>query len=189
VAVALFGGVFDPPHAGHVALARAAKERFTPQRFIVFVAERPGHKEVVTPADVRLELARAAFPDDEVRLDPHERTIDLLRAESFDDPIFVIGADEFCEFLSWKEPDSVLERARLAVATRPGFPRERLDAVLEELDQPERVMFFEIEPNPSASRDIRDLAAAGAPLVGLVPDEVDALIRERGLYVREPGLH
>ena len=185
----LFGGVFDPPHAGHVALARAAKELLHPDRFVVLVSEHPAHKEAHSAADVRLELARAAFPDDEVRLEPYGRTIDLLRAESFEDPIFVIGADEFSHFLSWKEPDSVLERTQLAVATRPGYPRERLDDVLEELDQPERVLFFEVEPNPSASRDIRDLAAAGAPLDGLVPDAVGALIRKRGLYVREPGLH
>ena len=178
----LFGGAFDPPHIGHVKVAQAAKERYRPERFVVLVSERPGHKDVKLPADARLALARAAFPGDEVRLDPHARTIDLLRAERFDDAVFVVGADEFCHFLSWKEPDAVLEHARLAIATRPGFPRERLDDVLEELDQPERVDFFEIEPTPVASRDLRALAAAGAPLTGLVPEAVNDLIRERGLY-------
>jgi len=151
-------------------------------RLVVLVAERPGHKEVHVPAQTRLELARAAFPDDEVRLDPYARTIELLRAERFDDPVFVIGADQFAGFLSWQEPNDVLELTRLAVATRPGFPRERLESVLGELEQPERVLFFEIEPNPAASRDVRALAAAGEPLDGLVPPEVARLIRECGLY-------
>jgi nicotinate-nucleotide adenylyltransferase len=182
VAVALFGGAFDPPHVGHVAVARAAQERFDPERFIVLVSESPGHKDVHAPVELRLELARAAFPDAEVRLDPYPRTIDLLRAERYDDPIVVIGADQFAKFPTWKEPDAVLEHARLAVATRPGYAGELLDAVLEELDQPERVVFFELEPVPVASRDVRALAATGAPLVGLVPDPVAALIRERGLY-------
>jgi nicotinate-nucleotide adenylyltransferase len=185
----LFGGAFDPPHVGHVALARAAKERFAPAPLVVLVSERPGHKDVATPAAIRLELARAAFPDDDVRLDPHPRTIDLLRSESFDDPLVLIGADQFCDFLSWKEPDAVLAQARLAVAARPGFPRERLEAVLSQLVSPERVVFFEIEPVPVASRDVRGLAAAGAPLTGLVPEAVAALIRELGLYVRGVGLH
>ena len=57
----------------------------------------------------------------------------------------------------------MLALTRLAVATRPGFPPERLDSVLEGLEGPGRVIFFEIEPNPAASRDIRELAAAGAP--------------------------
>jgi nicotinate-nucleotide adenylyltransferase len=178
----LLGGAFDPPHVGHVALAAAAKERFGLPRLTILVAEHPGHKETYLPAETRLELARAAFPDDDVRLDPYPRTIDLLRGESFENPLFIVGADQFSNFLSWKDPDEVLERARLAVATRPGYPRERLDVVLEELDQPERVVFFDIEPNPAASRDVRALALAGMPLAGLVPDTVEKLIQERGLY-------
>jgi nicotinate-nucleotide adenylyltransferase len=182
VTVGLFGGAFDPPHVGHVAVARSAKAHFDLPQLTVLVSEQPGHKATHLPASERLELARAAFPDDDVRLDPYPRTIDLLRAEQFDDPLFIVGADEFRGFLSWKEPDDVLELARLAVATRPGFPRELLDAVLEGLEEPGRVIFFEIEPNPAASRDIRGLAAAGAPLTGLVPDAVNDLIRARGLY-------
>ena len=189
MAVGLYGGAFDPPHVGHVEVVRAAKEHFGLPQLTILVSEHPAHKDTNLPADVRLELARAAFPDEEVRLDAHARTIDLLRAEPFDDPLFVIGADQFCDFLTWKEPDGVLERAELAVATRPGYPPGPIDAVLEELDQPERVHFFEIEPKPVASRDIRELAAAGAPLTGLVPDAVNDLIRERGLYQGEPGLH
>jgi nicotinate-nucleotide adenylyltransferase len=180
----LFGGAFDPPHLGHVGLAAAAKRHFGLPQLTILVAEHPGHKETFLPAETRLELAKAAFPDDDVRLDSYPRTLDLLRGESFDDPLFIIGADQFSDFLSWKDPDAVLERARLAVATRPGYPRERLDAVLEELDQPERVVFFDIEPNRAASRDIRALAEAGAPLGGLVPDAVEKLIQERGLYGR-----
>jgi nicotinate-nucleotide adenylyltransferase len=178
----LFGGAFDPPHLGHVALANAAKQHFGLPKLTIVVAAHPGHKETYLPAETRLELAKAAFPDDNVRLDPYPRTIELLRGESFDDPLFIIGADQFSDFLSWKDPDAVLERARLAVATRPGYPRERLDAVLEELDQPERVVFFDIEPNPAASRAIRSLAETGASLAGLVPEAVERLIRERGLY-------
>ena len=56
----------------------------------------------------------------------------------------------------------MLELARLAVATRPGFPRERLDAVLARLARPERVVFFDIEPNPAASSDSRELARGAA---------------------------
>jgi nicotinate-nucleotide adenylyltransferase len=181
MAVALFGGAFDPPHNGHVALARAAKERFG-LPLIVLVSEHPGHKAVDLPADVRLELARAAFPHDEVRLDRHARTIDLLRAERFPDPLFLVGADQFLDFLSWKEPQAVLELARLAVATRPGATRAGADEILRLLVHPERVVFFEIEPNLAASREVRALAAAGASLDELVPPAVAALIEERALY-------
>jgi nicotinate-nucleotide adenylyltransferase len=185
VGVGLFGGAFDPPHAGHVAVAEAAKRLFDLPELVVLVSEQPEHKDAHLPAETRLDLARAAFPDDDVRLDPYGRTIDLLRAEPFDDPIFVIGADEFRDFPTWKEPDEVLEHARLAVATRPGFPQEELERVLSGLRRRDRVVFFDIEPHPAASRDIRAAAAAGEPLDGLVPEPVARLIEERGLY--RPG--
>ncbi len=187
--VGLFGGAFDPPHVGHVELARAAKERFAIPQLIVLVSAAPGHKDVLLPAETRLELAHAAFPDEEVRLDPYPRTIDLLRAEHFDDPLFVIGADEFCAFPTWKEPDAVLDLTRLAVGTRPGFPTEKIDAALDQIGRLDRILFFELEPNPAASRDIRAAAEAGESLDGLVPPAVAAIITKRKLYVRSSGLH
>ena len=120
----LYGGAFDPPHLGHVAVADAAREYFGVDRLVVLVSERPAHREVHASVEDRLALARAAFPRDDVRIDPNPRTVELLRAESFDDPVFVVGADQFLGFLDWSEPEEVLERARLAVATRPGHAQE-----------------------------------------------------------------
>jgi nicotinate-nucleotide adenylyltransferase len=165
-----------------VAVAGAARERFGVERLLVLVSERPAHRAVHASAEDRLALAQAAFPGDEVRLDPYPRTVELLRAERFDDPVFVVGADQFRGFLGWSEPDEVLERARLGVATRPGFPRDELEHVLAELVHPDRALFFEIEPNPAASTDVRARAAAGETLDGLVPPDVARLIEERGLY-------
>ena len=124
MAVALYGGAFDPPHAGHVALAARAKERFSLPRLTVLVSEHPGHKDVDLPAGVRLELARAAFPDDDVRLDPYPRTIELLRGERFDDPLFLVGADEFVDFLDLEGARSGA-RARAARGRDPAGLRPR----------------------------------------------------------------
>jgi nicotinate-nucleotide adenylyltransferase len=177
----LLGGTFNPPHNGHVALARTAEERFGDE-VVVLVAARPGHKEVALDADTRLELARAAFPDHEVELDPHERTVDMLETGRWRDPLFLIGADEFSDFMSWKDPEGVIARARLGVAARPGYPRERVETVLERLSRPERVELFEIEPLPISSEDIRDRVARGESIDGLVPEAVAELIEARGLY-------
>jgi nicotinate-nucleotide adenylyltransferase len=181
----LFGGAFDPPHRGHVELLRQARSQLGLDRLIVLVVADPGHKHVETSADLRLRLARAAFPDDEVVLDRHSRTVDMLRAHpEWDDPVFLIGADEFCAFGAWKGPNEVLRLARLGVATRPGFPRDRLDAVLRELAAPERVVFFELEPTPVASSDLRARLAAGDDVDGDVPAAVLAIIRGEQLYAR-----
>jgi nicotinate-nucleotide adenylyltransferase len=178
----LLGGSFNPPHLGHVALAREAVSHFGLDGLDVVVAANPGHKEVAVPGETRLELARAAFPEYAVVLDDHSRTIDMLRDGDRRDPLFLVGADEFCDFPTWKEPDAVLELAHLGVATRPGYPRARLDAVLRGLRRPERVAFFEIEPLDISSSDIRRRVAAGEPIGALVPAEVAALIEAHGLY-------
>jgi nicotinate-nucleotide adenylyltransferase len=179
----LFGGAFDPPHRGHVQLARSAKERLGLDRLIVLVSAAPGHKRVETPPDARLRLAQAAFPDDEVLLDTEARTVDTLRAHpEWRDPVFLIGADQFGDFLWWKEPDEVLRLARVAVATRPGFPREQLQRVLEGLAHPERVLFFDIEPTPVASRSLRERFQAGQEVGDEVPSAVRDIIRAEKLY-------
>ena len=178
----LLGGTFNPPHSGHLALARAAREYFDLDDLVVLVAERPGHKEVQLDAETRLKLAQAAFPDDEVEPDPHERTVDMLRAGRWREPLFLIGADQFADFLTWKDPEGVLALSRIGVATRPGYPRERLDTVLRQLSQPDRVELFEIEPVEISSREIRDRVSRGESVAGLVPPAVAELIESLGLY-------
>jgi nicotinate-nucleotide adenylyltransferase len=178
----LLGGTFNPPHNGHTALARAAQEHFDLDQLAVLVAERPGHKEVQLDAETRLKLAQAAFPDYKVEPDPHERTVDMLRAGRWSDPLFLIGADQFVDFLTWKDPEGVLALSRIGVATRPGYPRERVDTVLQQLSRPDRVALFEIEPAPISSREIRDRVSRGESIDGLVPPAVAELIESLGLY-------
>lgn len=178
----LLGGTFNPPHNGHLALARAAQKHFGIDDLVVLVAERPGHKDVQLDAETRLKLARAAFPDYTVEPDPHERTVDMLRAGDWREPLFLIGADQFVDFLTWKDPEGVLALSRIGVATRPGYPRDRLDAILQQVSRPDRVEMFEIEPVPISSREIRDRVSRGESIDGLVPPAVAELIRSLELY-------
>lgn len=183
--VGILGGAFDPPHVGHVALAEEAVRHFRLDRLLVRVVADPGHKAVDTAPQVRLFLAELAFaPLDaaEVSLDRFARTVDSLDALRLDDPVFLVGADEFAGFLAWKEPERVLELARLGVATRPGFDRSDLDAVLTSLSRPDRVELFAIEPLDVSSSGIRARLAAGEPVDGLVPRSVAAEIERLRLY-------
>jgi len=192
VTVGLLGGAFDPPHSGHVALAREAITRLDLDCLVIVPTGDPPHKQGETDAETRFRLAEAAFADlDGVELSRHELdregpsyTEDTARwaAEVYGDAVFLVGADEFCDFLSWHDPDGVLDAARLAVASRPGFPRERLDAVLAGLRRPDRVEFFEIEPRPISSRELRARIARSEPIDALVPAEVARLVAELGLY-------
>jgi nicotinate-nucleotide adenylyltransferase len=170
----ILGGAFDPPHDGHVALLEAAERQLGLDEIVIAVVADPGHKDVHCPAERRVELARLAFPGREVILDHHARTVDMLRDGPWVDPVFLIGADEYLDFPSWKEPDEVLRLARLGVATRPGFelppgPRDR-------------VLFFEIAPVPVSSRELRGMIERGEPIDGLVPPAVAEAIAGGGLY-------
>jgi nicotinate-nucleotide adenylyltransferase len=184
--IGILGGVFDPPHLGHEALARAAVRELGLDELLVTVVADPGHKdEPVSPADVRLELARRAFagvPEARVELDPHRRTVDSLEARDLDDPYFVIGADELAAFESWKAPARVLELARLAVAMRPGVSSDEVEAVRTRLGAGDRIVEFELEPAAISSTEIRERLACGASVDGLLAPSVAAEIARRGLY-------
>ncbi|HUF01429.1 MAG TPA: nicotinate (nicotinamide) nucleotide adenylyltransferase [Gaiellaceae bacterium] len=184
----LLGGVFDPPHLGHVALARAAIQELGLEKLFVLVVADPGHKEASTPAETRLALARLAFadvPGVEVELDVHARTVDSLEERRPEDAVLVIGADELADFHRWKRPERVLELVRLAVALRPGVPDEQLRRAHARLPSPDRILFFELEPVAVSSTEIRERVARGQPIDGLVPAPVGAEIERLGLYAGE----
>jgi nicotinate-nucleotide adenylyltransferase len=131
--VALFGGTFNPFHAGHL---RAAEEvlRALRLREIVFIpSATPPHKseEPLAPAAQRLawvEKATAGNPS--FRVDPLELeregpsyTVDTLLALqpklAPERPIFLLGWDAFCHLDTWHKPGQILELANLVVLTRP----------------------------------------------------------------------
>ena len=175
--IGVFGGRFDPPHLGHLALARAAVEHFGIDDLHVSVIADAAHKGSEATAADRLELARLTFAGlgATVQLEEHRYTVDALEASGYDDPIFLIGADELAALPTWKEPERVLELARLGVAARPGS---------EPPVTSPRVEVFELEPHPISSSELRRRAREGESLDGLVVPAVAEYIAARGLYSR-----
>ena len=183
--IGIFGGAFDPPHDGHVALALEAIDHFHLGRLLVRVVADPGHKEVETAPKIRLtlaELAFAAIDEAEVSLDPFARTVDSLEALDLDDPVFLIGADELAAFTTWTRPGRVLELARIGAATRPGSDRSELERVVGSLPRSGRVELFPITPLAVSSSEVRERVRAGLPIDDLVPVAVAAEIRRLDLY-------
>jgi nicotinate-nucleotide adenylyltransferase len=83
---------------------------------------------------------------------------------------------------SWKEPERVVELARLGVVPRPGVEMDDVRSALEELGAADRAEIIEMPLCGSSSTTVRQRARQGMPLRHLVPDAVIELIQERGLY-------
>ncbi len=175
MAVGILGGRFDPPHVGHLALARAAVEHFGLGELHVTVVADAAHKPSEASAEHRLAMVRLTFAglDARVELEEHRYTVDALEAAGYDDPIFLIGADQLAALPTWKEPERLLELARLGVATRPGW---------EAGEPSDRIELFELDPPPVSSTEIRGRIRRGEPIEGLVVPEVAEYIAARDLY-------
>ena len=173
----ILGGTFDPPQNGHVALARAALERLPIDRLVVLVVADPGHRVTVADAETRLQLAEAAFSGlGDVELDPHAFTVDAVRDGRFGDALFIVGADEGAVFPSWKDPEEVLRRVKLAVGTRSGYPPPDLERYGD------RVVAFQLVSPPVSSSEVRERVARGESIADLVPEAVAGAISRLGLY-------
>ena len=171
----VLGGRFDPPHLGHLALARAAVDHFRLGKLRVTVVADAAHKSSEAAVEHRLAMTRLTFAglDATVELEEHRTTVDALEARRYDDPIFLIGADELAAFPTWKEPERVLELTRLGVATRPGWQPEQ---------DSDRIEIFELESHPVSSTEIRERVGRDEPIGGLVVPAVAAYITEHKLY-------
>ena len=183
--VGILGGAFDPPHNGHVALAREAVDHFRLERLLVRVVADPGHKEVDTAPLLRLQLTELAFSPLEiadVSLDPFARTVDSLEQLGLENPVFLLGADELAALPTWTRPERVLELTRIGAATRPGTDRAELERVIASLSGQDRIELFPITPLPVSSSEIRERVAAGLSIDDLVPPAVAEAIHRLGLY-------
>ena len=187
----LFGGTFDPPHLGHLIVAAYVREELGLDRIMFMPAMTPPHKQdrEVSPGALRLAMVARAIDGDErfsvsdmeVRRGGVSYTIDTVREVLADAPgtalTVLIGMDNLVDFGSWRDPEGILDLARVAVMTRPGYRAAGGGASF--LPQ---MTLCEVPHIGIAARDIRDRVAAGKSIRYLVPAEVEAFIHEQGLY-------
>ncbi|HSD23135.1 MAG TPA: nicotinate-nucleotide adenylyltransferase [Solirubrobacterales bacterium] len=192
----VLGGAFNPPHVGHLLLAQEARWQLGLDRVLLMVTGRAPHKEIEDDpgAEVRLEMAVAAADGESgVEASPLEverdgvsysyRTLELLSEQHPRDELyFLLGADMAAGLASWREPERVLELARLGVVPRPGVGIGAVRSALERLGASDRAEIIDMPLCGASSTTVRQRAREGKPLRHLVPEPVISLIEERGLY-------
>jgi nicotinate-nucleotide adenylyltransferase len=185
----LLGGTFDPPHLGHLVVAECARVELPLDEVRLLVAGEPWMKgDAPTPAADRVRLTEAAVAaDPHLAVDAREvarsgptYTADTLAAVRDDEPdaelFFLLGEDAAAGLPRWNRVAEAFELATFVVVTRPGHPAPPPDAL------PGSVIHLEVPQLEVSSTELRHRFGAGLGTRYLVPDAVDAAVRELGLY-------
>jgi nicotinate-nucleotide adenylyltransferase len=207
--VGVLGGTFNPPHLGHLAVARHAREELGLERVLLMPAHIPPHKtsEEDPGAEHRLRMCRLCVSGEaglsvsalEIERGGPSYTVDTLEAIHASHPdaelTFIVGADTASTLPAWREPARLLELAGLAVAGREGPGRGGvLDGLAPLLasrpagrsDGGVGVRFLDMPAVHISSSMVRERVACGEEIEELVGPAVAAYIAEHGLY-RSPA--
>jgi nicotinate-nucleotide adenylyltransferase len=186
--IGVFGGTFDPPHVGHVAVAANVRWALGLDQVLLVVANAPWQKahRPVSPAPDRLAMVEAAVAGVpgvvasalEIERGGPSFTVDTLVELARRHPgvplHVVVGADAAALLDTWERAAEVRRRASVVVVRRPG--------AAEVLPPGWEATHVDVPLLDVSSTDLRARVADGRPLDGLVPAPVVEVIRERGLY-------
>jgi nicotinate-nucleotide adenylyltransferase len=188
--VGVFGGVFDPPHIGHLVVAQEVWRRLGLDEVLIVPVGRSADRAAAgRSGDLRARMVEAAVSGHpglrcsrwEVDRSGPSYTVDTLRHLQAAEPDaqiwFVLGADRLAGFPEWHDPAGILDIARLAVVPRGGVDAAQAQ-VLGDRVAPGRVDVVECPPIGVSSTLVRRRLAAGEPVRYLVPDGVARLLPE-----------
>ena len=189
--IGVFGGTFNPPHNGHVRLAKAAADELKLDKLLVIPSCIPPHKIAAKLADgqERLEMCRLAFScDPRFEVSPMElergsrsytvETLRELKALYPDSELyFIVGSDMLESFDKWYLWQEILSLSVLCAASR----EEGYNPDLSRFGKlAERIKIITLDPLEVSSTQIRNSADEVSP--ELLDPKVAAYIREHGLY-------
>ncbi len=128
----VFGGLFDPPHIGHLIIAQHVLEEFHLQRILFVPSGNPPHKKEYSPYEKRYAMADLAIKENErfvisdVERQMPDKTytinvIRTLRQKTDDEQYLMIGSDQWLEIETWKEPEALFRECRVVVMRRPNY--------------------------------------------------------------------
>jgi nicotinate-nucleotide adenylyltransferase len=192
--IGIFGGTFDPPHSGHLTLARSALEQLQLDEVLFLPANKNPLKSRagITPGKHRLAMVQRliqkeegfSLSDMELTRGGVSYTVDTLGELQMVRPAeywFLMGADALRGLPDWKNPQRLMRLCRLGVAVRPPMTEHDVMARVP-AEFKGKVDVVKMSPMDVSSTDIRNRLARNQPVTGLVSPEVLQYIREQKLY-------
>lgn len=198
--IGIFGGTFDPVHQGHMIIGEQVMDELALDHIIFVPGGIPPHKEassVRASAEDRMKMVNAAvsgnerFTVDRIEIDAGRpmhsvETVPLLKERSPQDEwLFITGADEVSNLLTWKDPDRLLEEIVMVAATRPGYDLSRLDHLEDGLQNFDRIFPVECSRVDISATNIRRRILQGKSIRYLVPESVHEIIEQKELYLSD----
>ena len=198
--IGIFGGTFNPPHNGHVTMARAAAAQLGLDRLLLVPDNVPPHKPLPSGVTARQRYDMAALmaapigrvagaSDIELRRTGKSYTSDTLRAlhEQYPDAELwlLMGSDMFLSLHTWHEPEIICQLAHIGAFRRVDedirAAMTRQKALLEGQYQANVMLLNNPELIELSSTDVRTALAAGQGS-DLVPEAVWGYIQREHLY-------
>ena len=191
----ILGGSFNPIHIGHLILAEEVREKLKLERVIFMPVNLPPHKDNrdLAPAADRYRMIELAIKtnkyfsvsDIEIKRDGSSYTIDTLKEfkEKYpDDALYFITGSDLLKYLQdWKDLKEIVGMVCFIVATRPGYPLDKIPPYLNSSRQA-GISTVEIRAVDVSAFEIRKAIKEHKSFRYLVPEAVFDYINKKGLY-------
>lgn len=196
--IGVLGGTFNPPHRGHIEMARYALAHHALDKLLIVPAAIPPHKEIEggTTAAQRLEMARAAFAhlpgaevsDLEMRRAGKSFTVDTVAALQREYPgaeiLLFMGSDMFLTLQEWRSFEELLRSCTICAFGREDGDRAQLEAQADAFRRgcAGKILLEDMPVLEISSSALRRSIAAGEQPERWLSEPVLAYIRANHLY-------
>lgn len=189
--IGLYGGTFNPIHIGHLIVAESVRSQLGLEKIIFIPSFISPHKQAGESdlAEQRLVMTKLAIADNsyfecsDIEINEHEtsytvNTLRKLKEKSTTDSYFLlIGMDNYLTFHLWKDPDKILEMAKLVVMNRPGYPKQ-----VNEVFGTRSTHFVDVPNIDISSSEIRQRVQNQKSIRYLVPKNVEEYIFTTNIF-------
>jgi nicotinate-nucleotide adenylyltransferase len=199
--IGVLGGAFNPPHFGHLKIAKFAQKKLKLDKLIFIPAGVPPLKKSdLAPAKDRLKMTSLLiegnknFEVSDYEIKKKKRaytieTISYLKRKFKNCQIFwIIGEDSLREIIEekWKGKLKVLDLANFVVFTRPNH-KFRLKKLPKKFEKNKEIVLKKVilikKRIPISATKIREKIKKGGNVKKFLPKKVLDYIKEKKLYV------